>query len=408
MGLKMELAGRFLEAPEDSFFLLGPRGTGKSTWLRQSIPAALVVDLLQPETHRTLSARPERLRERIAGSPGVGTVVIDEVQRVPELLTVVHSLIEERSGLRFVLTGSSARKLRRGGIDLLAGRAVVRTMHPFMAAEWPDFELGSALQIGLVPLVVAATDPRDTVAAYASLYLEQEVQLEGWARDVGQFARFLEAVSFSQAASLNVSNVARECEVERKTVAGYLQVLEDLLLAFRLPVFTRRARRQLATHSKFYLFDAGVYRALRPRGPLDRADEIDGAALEGLVAQHLRAWLAYSPEGGSLGYWRTRSGVEVDFVVYTDAALHAIEVKNTARVRPEDLAGLRSFREDYPECQAVLLYRGVEALLIDGIWCLSVDGFLRALRPGRGLLDVSGDASGRRGAPGGGRRPRAE
>lgn len=377
----MAFRPRFFRPPEGSFFFLGPRGTGKTTWLRDRFPEALFVNLLRPETYRELTARPERLRELVLGSPGRRDVVIDEVQRVPELLNVVHDLIESPADRRFVLTGSSARKLRRGGIDLLAGRAVVRSLHPFMAAELERFDLAAALRTGMVPLVVTAADPADTQSAYATLYLDQEVRAEGYARDVGQFARFLEAISFSQAAVLNVSNVAREAEVNRKTVAGYLEVLEDLLLAFRLEVFTRRAKRKLAAHPKFFYFDAGVFRSLRPAGPLDRPEEIDGAALEGLVAQHLRAWADYRTGDLRLFYWRTRSGAEVDFVVYGEEGIWALEVKNARRVRPEDLRALRAFADDYPEAGTFLLYRGEDRLLMDGIWCVPVAEFLAGLRP---------------------------
>ena len=321
------------------------------------------------------------------GAPAdVPDVVIDEVQRVPELLNVVHDLIESAPGRRFILTGSSARKLRRGGVDLLGGRAVLRTLHPFMAAEWPRFTLDDALVQGLVPLVVDAGDPRDVLRAYAGLYLEQEVRAEGMVRDLGDFARFLEAVSLSHASVLNVSNVAREAAVQRKTVAGYLEILEDLLLAYRLEVFTRRAKRRTAAHPKLYLFDAGVFRSLRPAGPLDRPEEIAGAALEGLVAQHLRAWIAYTEGAGfELRTWRTRSGVEVDFVLYGPEGFWAVEVKNTREVRPADLAGLRAFRDDYPEARALLLYRGERRLMKDEVLCLPVERFLAELRPGREL-----------------------
>ncbi len=382
MRRKMELLNRFFSLPHRSFFLFGPRGTGKSTWLEASLPEALFVDLLKPAIHRRLDARPEKLVEIVAASTSQ-TVVIDEVQRIPELLTVVHDLIEHDRSRRFILTGSSARKLRRGGVDLLAGRALRKTLHPFMAAELPKFDLSAALRHGLLPLVVADPEPVEVLDAYASLYLDEEVKVEGWVRNVGHFARFLEAVSFSHAGVLNVSNVARECEVERKTVAGYLEVLEDLLLCFRLPVFTKRARRRLASHPKLYLFDAGVYRSLRPTGPLDRPEEIDGCAFEGLVAQHLRAWIAYSGSDCKLYYWRTRSGVEVDFVVYGGDGFWALEVKNTATVRSQDLRALKSFREDYPECEPLLLYRGEERLLIDGILCLPGEEFLRRLVPAR-------------------------
>jgi len=382
----VELVSRFFEIPDQSCFLFGPRGTGKSTWLRNRLPDALFLDLLDPALHRSLDARPERLRELLAGSPRTGSVIIHEIQRIPELLTVVHALMEEPSPPRFILTGSSARKLRRGGVDLLGGRAVRRTMHPFMAAELPAFDLGRALETGLLPLVMAASDPADVLSAYASLYLEQEVRAEGLTRNVGNFARFLEAVSFSHGAQLNVSAVARECEVERKVVAGYVGILEDLLLAFRLPVFRKRAKRATVTQEKIYLFDAGVFRSLRPRGPLDRADEIAGQALEGLVAQHLRAWIAYSRHDAEVFFWRTRGGTEVDFVVYGEPGLQAFEVKNAMRVHSGDLRPLRAFRKDYPEAETALLYRGRERLRIDGIWCLPVQEFLRGIRPDKGLL----------------------
>lgn len=381
----MELQRRFFQPPRQSFFLFGPRGTGKSTWIRHALPDALVIDLLQPDVARELAARPERLRDLVRAAPGRATVVVDEVQRVPELLNVVHALLESKDRRRFVLMGSSARKLRRGGVNLLAGRAVVRTLHPFMAAELDRFDFDAALSRGLVPLVVAAERPDDVLRAYASLYLDEEVRLEGWARNVGTFARFLEAISFSHAAVLNIANVARECQVERKTVAGYIEVLEDLLLSFRVPVFTRRARRETSTHPKFFLFDAGVFRSIRPRGPLDRAEEIEGAALEGLVAQHLRAWLAYRADDANLFFWRTRSGVEVDFVVYGTAGFWAIEVKNTARVRPEDLRALEAFGTDYPQAELVLLYRGDRRERRGRVWILPVDDFLEDLDPTNNL-----------------------
>lgn len=381
----MELQPRFFKIPRGSFFLFGPRGTGKSTWLRHELPEALFIDLLQPDVYRELSARPERLHDLVQGSPARDTVVIDEIQRVPELLNVVHDFLSRPQPKRFVLTGSSARKLRRGGVDLLAGRALLRNLHPFMAAELPGYQLNEALTHGLLPLVVASENPFDVLRAYGSLYLEQEVQLEGWARSVGNFARFLEAISFSQGAVLNISNIARECQIERKTIASYIEVIEDLLLGFRLPIFTRRAQRQTIAHRKFYFFDTGVYRSLRPRGPLDRLEEIEGAALEGLVAQHLRAWISYSERQADLFYWRTRSGAEVDFVLYGETGFSAIEVKNTVRVRPEDLRSLRSFLADYPESEAIFLYRGQEKLRISNIWCIPVEEFLRRLRPDQPL-----------------------
>lgn len=382
----MELIPRFLPIPPSSFFLFGPRGTGKTTWLRQQFPSALFLNLLKPHEFRELSARPERLVERVEGAPVGIPVVLDEVQRVPELLNVVHDLLEGPVPRQYILTGSSARKLRRGGVDLLGGRALVKSCHPFMAAELPEFDLNAALQFGLLPLVFSARDPVETLRAYASLYLEEEVKFEGWVRNVGDFARFLEVMSFSHGQVLTLSNVARECQVKRKTVEGFVGVLEDLLLGFRVDVFSRRARRATTAHPKFFFFDAGVFRSLRPMGPLDRPEEVQGGALEGLVAQHLRAWIAYSGLDFELNFGRTRAGSEVDFVVYGSEGFWALEVKNTRSVRPEDLRGLRSFKEDYPEAQVALLYQGEDRIVTGGVRCLPVHDFLRSLRPGKELL----------------------
>ena len=334
-----------------------------------------MVDLLDAGTMRELAARPERLAELVRG--------VGEVQKLPEVLEVVHRLIEEGCGKVFVLTGSSSRNLRRAGVNLLGGRAGRLSLHPYMAAELGEaFSLEQALKCGLLPVVVGADNPDFHLQAYCGMYLKEEVQAEGLVRNIGAFARFMEVMSFSHGSVLNLANAARECSVKRSTLEGYLSILEDLLLGWRLPVFTRRAKRELASHPKFYFFDTGVFRANRPRGPLDEVSEIEGPALEGLVAQHLRAWCDYSNGGHALYYWQTRSQVEVDFVIYGESGLYAIEVKNTKKVRPEDLSALKSFGEDYPESQRFLLYRGSEKLARDGIQCIPCEIFLRALKPG--------------------------
>jgi len=359
----MESISRAFKFPLGSFFLFGPRGTGKSTLLRKRLPGALYIDLLNPVSHRSLQARPERLRELMAGSPSVDTIVIDEIQR----------------------TGSSARKLRRSGTNLLGGRAANRSLHPFMACELSEFDLGQALKLGMVPLVLDSPNPEETLASYANLYLEQEVQAEGLTRNIGAFARFLEVMSFSHGAVLNASAVARECEIERRTVVNYIDILEDLLLGFRIPVFTRRAKRKTISHPKFYYFDTGVFRSLRPRGPLDSDAEIHGAGLEGLVAQHLRAWVDYSGGRQELTYWHTRGGSEVDFIVYGEIGFYAIEVKHTHRINPSDLRGLKAFQQDYPEAETALIYRGDERRRIDNFWCIPAQEFLSGIQPGQRL-----------------------
>jgi len=288
--------------------------------------------------------------------------------------------------LRFVLTGSSARKLRQKGVDLLAGRAVVRNMHPFLAAELGSaFSLERALRLGTLPLVWSSATPEDTLRSYIQLYLDQEVRSEGLVRNLDQFVRFLEVMSFSHGNALNLSEIGRECQVKRSTLDSYVAILEDLLIACRLPVFSKRAKRALAVHAKFYYFDAGVFRSLRPAGPLDRPEEGDGQALEGLLLQHLRAWIDYGNPDARLHYWRTQGGAEIDFVLYDAAVFAAVEVKNAAVIRDAELRSLRSFHEDYPEAELFFLYRGKEVLLRHGVLCIPVERFLRQLIPGQPL-----------------------
>lgn len=373
---------RLLHLPQQHCFLFGPRGTGKSTFLRHQLPDALWIDLLRPEVYRNFKAHPEHLEDLVLGNPQHKDVVIDEVQRVPELLALVHRLIEMKSGQRFVLTGSSARKLKSADVDLLGGRAVRKFMYPFILSEIPvPVDLETILQGGLLPVAFQSADPAAALDAYVSLYMQQEVYQEALVRNIGDFARFLEAISFSHGAVLNVSNVARDCGVGRKTVEGFIQVLYDILLAFQLPVFTKKAVRAMASHPKFYFFDTGVFQALRPKGVLDRPEEIGGAALEGLVAQHLQAWIAYGKDSFTLSFWRSQRGTEVDFILYGNKGFYGFEIKNSARIRPSDLNGLAEFRKDYPECQCVLLYRGEERLLKEGVLCLPVADFLKRLHP---------------------------
>ncbi len=343
--------------PRQSFFLFGPRGVGKTAWLHQQFPDALFFDMLDHQVYTQLLAGPERLGERIPQGHK-DWVVVDEIQRVPELLNEVHRLIESRK-LRFVLTGSSARKLRRRSVNLLAGRAVTRHMHPLTALELgKDFDLKRALQYGCLPLACTSENPHDYLKSYASTYLREEVQQEGLARNIGAFGRFLEAASFSQGGVLNMAAVARECAVSVKVVEDYFSILEDLLIAVRLPVFSKRAKRRLIAHPKFYYFDAGVFQAIRPRGPLDAPEQIHGPALETLFLQQVRALNDYKGLEYRLHYWRTASGDEVDFVLYGERGLRAFEVKMAHNVRPDDLRSLLRFRADFPQAKAHLLYLG--------------------------------------------------
>ena len=349
---------RLIQPPNrKSFFLFGPRGTGKTTWVKSVFPKAVYIDLLEAELFNDLIANPQRLSNYIP--PDFRDwVIIDEVQRIPDLLHEIHRLIETKR-YHFILTGSCARKLKRKGPNLLAGRALTFSMHPLSVAELGgDFRLEHSLKFGQLPSVYTEADPQKYLEAYVKTYLEEEIRQEGLTRNLSAFARFLEAASFSQGSILNVSSVARECHVERKVVEGYFSILEDLMIGYRIPPFSKKAKRRLAAHPKFYFFDAGVYRTLRPMGPLDAREEVDGIALETLFLQELIAQNSALHLGYKIFYWRTSNGREVDFVLYGTKGLLAFEIKRSSRITSAMLGGLKSFLADYPVAKAYFAYTG--------------------------------------------------
>lgn len=373
---------RTVNPPEGSYFLLGPRGTGKSTWLMHHYPKAMRIDLLLGEEERRFSAYPEKIRDIAAVLPGGSTLILDEIQRVPRLLPEIHHLIEEKRGIQYIMTGSSSRKLRRSVSDLLGGRALLRQMGPFLASELKEaFSLGKALKTGLIPLIWESTDPQQRIADYLHLYLKEEVQAEALVRQMGDFSRFLEVSSFSHAAIWTTTDISREAGVKRATVENYLQILEDLLLAFTLPIFSRRAKRKLIAHPKFYFFDAGVYRILRPQGILDSSQEIEGWAMEGLVAQHLRSWVLAQNQPHSLSFWRTQTKLEVDFIIYGPRGFWAIEVKRSPNLGPDDVRALSAFKEEYPEATCIFVIPGKRIESYRGFSVVPMEEFLLGITP---------------------------
>ena len=368
----------FKPTSKKSFFLFGPRGTGKTSWLKATFPQALYLDLLKGDLYIELSSKPERL-EFLIPPHFEDWVILDEVQRIPDLLNEVHRLIEGK-GYRFILTGSSERSLRRKGANLLAGRALTYKFYPLTCGELQkDFSLKHALSYGMLPSTFSEESPEKYLKAYVGTYLREEVQQEGLTRNMGAFARFLETASFSQGSLLNISEVAREAKVERKVVESYFTILEDLLLASYLPVFTKRAKCKMVNHPKFYLFDPGVFRAIRPMGPFDRPEEADGAALETLLYQQICALNDYLDLGYSLFYWRTSSQLEVDFVLYGKKGLIAFEIKRSASIGDKDLKGLKAFASDYPEAKLFLFYGGTRREYIDSIELIPIEEGLREL-----------------------------
>lgn len=362
---------------KNSVLLFGPRATGKTTWALNYYPDALKFDLLDSGTYRELLAKPNRLADYIP--PGFkGQVLIDEIQRIPELLNEVHRLIESRK-LIFILTGSSARKLRRKGHNLLAGRALSYHMHPLTALEMKeDFSVGRALVRGMLPMA-QQEDYEKYLHTYVQTYLEQEILQEGLTRNLSAFSRFMEVASLSQGQVLNVSNVAREAGIERSVVTGYFEILRDLLIGYFLPPFTKKAKRRLISHPKFYYFDPGVYHAIRPTGPYDTPKELGGISLETLVHQQINAVNDLLELGYKLYYFRTSTGVEVDFILYGKNGIKAVEVKATDHFQDNMLAGLKNFSADYPEAKLYLLYGGTKRMYVDNVIILPVQEALLTL-----------------------------
>ncbi len=366
---------RLLNLPleqQDSLFLFGPRGTGKTQWLKSHLDAHkyVYIDLLDALIFRQLQSQPERLRERV-NPQFKGWIVIDEVQRIPELLDEVHRLIEHEHK-RFILTGSSARKLKRTGVNLLAGRAIQYHMHPLVIQELGTvFNLEHALTLGMLPATYTYDDPARYLATYVDTYLREEVLQEGLLRNISAFTRFLEVASFSQGSTVNYTEIAREVAVDRQVIQNYFSILQDLLLAHSLPAFTKRVKRRLITSDKFYYFDAGIYYHLRPKGILDAPSEIAGIALETLFYQSILAIVDYFNLTYKIYYWRTVNGVEVDFIAYGENKLMAFEIKHAKQISPKMLHGLHHFKADYPVAETYILYLGNETLyLSEGIIAL--------------------------------------
>lgn len=371
---------RLLQPPQDkSFFLFGPRGTGKTMWVKSRFAHSLYLDLLEAELYNDLLANPQRL-ENFIPKRYTDWIIIDEIQRIPELLNEVHRLIEKER-YKFILTGSNARKIRKKGTNLLAGRALTCRLYPFTAIELGnDFSLDHSLSYGSMPCAYTEKDPKAYLESYIKTYLEQEIQQEGFTRNLGAFLRFLETASFSQGSVLNISSVARESAIERKVVENYFGILEDLLIAYRIPVFSKRAKRRLIAHPKFYFFDAGVYRTLRPMGPLDIPEEIGGHVFETIFLQELIAINDYFKTDYKIYYWRTSNDIEVDFVLYGKKGIKAFEIKRIGKVTDGMLKGLQSFSRDYPDAELYFIYGGERRMRDGEIQIIPIKDALKGLK----------------------------
>ena len=371
---------RLLPVPERSFFLFGVRGVGKSTWVRMMLPDATRFDLLDEALFTDLMGNPALFGNLLSGIKPDEWVVVDEVQRIPALLNEVHRQIEER-GLRFALLGSSTRKLKTAGTNLLAGRAARKAMYPLTPAELgDDFDLGDVLRFGTIPLVWAAEDRREVLESYTQLYLREEIRAEAAVRNLPGFVRFLPVAALMHAQTVNVSSLARDTGVARPTVTGYLEVLEDTLLATRLEAFEAKLRVRERKRPKLYWVDPGLVRAIkRQLGPV--AAEERGALLEGWVYGLLRAHNEIQQVFDAIAYWSpVESDAEVDFVLTRDNEHLALEVKAATNYNTSMLKGLRAIDGLPALARRILIYTGThEFQTEDGIHVWPLDRFHEAL-----------------------------
>lgn len=352
---------RLVQAPRQSFFLFGMRGVGKSTWARAAFPAAAYVDLLDERLYQDLLADPSGFAASLGHLNAGDWVVVDEVQRLPPLLNEVHRLIELRR-LRFALLGSSARKLKTAGVNLLAGRAFKRTMYPLTPAELgAEFDLARVLRHGSLPLVWVSEEPAAVLEAYAQLYLREEIRAEGLVRNLPGFVRFLAVAAVLNAQLVNVAGIARDSGVARPTVQGYLDILEDTLLTFRLPAYEANLRVRERKLPKLYWVDPGVVRAVKRQFGEVGAEE-RGALFECWVLTLLRAHAEQQALYDGIYYWSPhRSGVEVDFLLRRGKEALAIEVRSAQRYHTGHLKGLRAIADLPGLVRRVLVYAGRRA-----------------------------------------------
>lgn len=359
---------RALSPPKTSFFLLGLRGVGKSTWVREKFPNAARIDLLDEGLYQSYLRDPSRFGDELRHLPKGSWVVVDEVQRLPSLLNEVHRAIEA-SGLRFALLGSSARKLKSAGTNLLGGRALRREMHPFLPEELgEDFSLAEVLRFGSLPIIWCCADKKDRLESYVRLYLREEIQAEALVRNLPGFARFLPVAALFHGQVLNAAGLARDAGVARTTVAGYLEILVDTHLVAFLPAFEARLRVKERKHPKLYWTDPGVVRAMKGQFH-EPAPEERGALLEGWVLGLLRAHQAYAGLYDELSYWApAQGGTEVDFLLRRGKEFLAIEVKARTAPGPSDFAGLRAVADLRGMKRRILVHLGRRAFRTkDGI-----------------------------------------
>ena len=337
----------------DSLFLWGPRQTGKSTLLKQLFPNVPYYDLLKSDVYTKYKLKPSLLRDECMMLDEGSVVVIDEVQKIPALLDEVHWLMTNKD-IRFILCGSSARKLRRTSANMLGGRAIRKVLHPLVSAEIPDFDLNKAINHGMLPRHYLIENPQKRLQAYIGDYLQQEIIAEALVRNLDSFTRFLEVAALSDTEMVNYTRIASDCGVSSKTIKEYFTILEETLVGMFIPAYTKVIKRKVQLAPKFYYFDVGITNYLLHREKLQHGTAEYGHAFEHLIIQELAAYLDYSESNKKLSFWHTlNNAYEVDAVI-GDAEL-AIEIKSSERIVSSHLKGLKAFKEEHPQCKLVVV-----------------------------------------------------
>lgn len=364
---------------DGSIFLFGARQTGKSTYLAQTLRNVVFFDLLDSNLRIRLQRNPSLLYDMLQDKPSDTIVVIDEIPEVPELLNEVHRLIQQK-GLRFVLTGSSPRKLKRRGNNTLGGRAVPCHFFPFVSAELPNFDLDRALLYGLLPPHYLAKNPQRLLGGYIDIYLKEEIKEEALSRNLGVFQHFMQAAAITSGEILNYANVASDCGVSAKTVKEYFSILEDTLIGYMLPAYTKSNKRKVTQAPKFYFFDVGVYNYLLQRKSLAPDTPEYGHCFEHFVMQELRAYVSYFRKDETLSYWHTYNNKEIDVVV--GQAQIGIEIKSASEIQPKHLSNFKDYHDEFPDSRCIIVSRDRLTRRNGNIEIMYVFDFLRQLWAG--------------------------
>ncbi len=337
---------------DEGMFLFGARQTGKSTLLKERFKEAVYYDLLNPTVRKAFKHNPNLLWEALQDKPAGTLIIVDEIQKVPELLDIVHSLMVDK-GLFFILSGSSARKLKRSGANTLGGRAIPETLYPLVWPEVTDFQIDRAVQNGMIPRHYMVENATKRLSGYVKVYLDEEIREEGEVRELDAFERFMEVAAISDGEILNYSNIAADCGVSAKTVKSYFQILYDTLIGYEIPAFKKEIKRKIVQAPKFYYFDVGIANYLMRRHALQRGTEEYGHAFEHFVIQEIIAYKGYNYKWDVISYWHTYDQKEVDIII-GDAKV-AIEIKSTEHVENKHKKGLNAFSEEHPDCRLLLV-----------------------------------------------------